>query len=67
MQATSAKNAAKKFIIEADFYIVKTHRPEREFLKGNLTAWAGLRRLNLHTGLTLKYCEYRLFLTFHGL
>ena len=33
MKATSAKNAAKKFIIEDDFYIVKTHRPERELFE----------------------------------
>ena len=33
MKATSAKNAAKKFIIEDDIYIVKTHRPEWELFE----------------------------------
>ena len=40
MNATSAKNAAKKFQIEDDFYIVKTHPAGIELLKGNFTAWA---------------------------
>ena len=36
MNATSAKNAAKKFQIEDDFYCQNTAGPKKTFLKGNL-------------------------------